>query len=49
MNEDENIKIYFLRVDEIVNNIKCLGDEIKEQVIVKKALRSLRMRFDSKN
>jgi uncharacterized coiled-coil protein SlyX len=48
MNEDENIASYFLRVDEIVNNIKGLGDEIKEQVIVKKALRSLPMRFDSK-
>jgi hypothetical protein len=48
MNEDENIAAYFLRVDEIVNNIKGLGDEIKEQVIVKKALRSLPMRFDSK-
>jgi hypothetical protein len=30
MNEDENIASYFLRVDEIVKNIKVLGDEIKE-------------------
>jgi hypothetical protein len=48
MNEDENITAYFLRVNEIVNSIKGLGDEIKEQVIVKNALRSLPMRFDSK-
>jgi hypothetical protein len=48
MNEDENIASYFLRVDEIVKSIKGLGDEIKEQVIVKKALISLPMRFDSK-
>jgi hypothetical protein len=49
MNEDENIVTYFLRVDEIVNNIKGLGDEIKEYFIVKKELRSLPMRFDPKN
>jgi hypothetical protein len=49
MNEDENIAYYFLRVDEIVNSIKGLGDEIKERVIVKKALRSLPMSFDPKN
>jgi hypothetical protein len=47
MNEDENIASYFLRVDEVVNNIKGLGDEVNEQVIVKKVLRSLPMRFDS--
>jgi hypothetical protein len=48
MNEDENITTYFLRVDEIVNNIKGLGDEMKEHVIVKKVLRSLPMIFDPK-
>jgi hypothetical protein len=48
MNEDENITSYFLRVDEIVNSIKGLGDEINGHVIVKKALISLPMRFDSK-
>jgi hypothetical protein len=48
MNENENIAVYFLRVDEIVNNIKGLGDEIKEKVVVKKSLRYLPMRFDSK-
>jgi hypothetical protein len=36
MNEDENIATYFLRIDEVVNDIKGLGDEIKELVIVKK-------------
>jgi hypothetical protein len=48
MNEDGNMVAYFLQVDEIVNNIKGLRDEIKEQVIVKKELISLPMRFDSK-
>jgi hypothetical protein len=47
--EDENMEAYFLRFDEIVKSIKVLGDEIKEWVIVKKELRSLPMRLDSKN
>jgi hypothetical protein len=48
MNEDENIDAYFQRVDEVVNNIKGLGDEANEQVVVKKVLKSLPMKFDSK-
>jgi hypothetical protein len=28
MNGDENIKTYFLRVDEVVNSIKGLGDKV---------------------
>jgi hypothetical protein len=46
MKEDEDIATYFLRVDEIVNVIKGLGEEMKEPVIVQKVLRSLPMRFD---
>jgi hypothetical protein len=48
MKEDENIVAYFLWVNEIVNNIKGLEDEMKEQVIVKNVLRTLPMIFDSK-
>jgi hypothetical protein len=48
MNEDQNTTAYFLQVDEVVNNIKGVGDEANEQVFVKKVLRSLPMRFDSK-
>jgi len=48
MNEYEDIITYFLWVDEVVNNIKVLGDEIKESVLFKKVFRSLLMRFDSK-
>jgi hypothetical protein len=48
MNEDENIVAYFLRVDAVVNNIKGLGDEVNEQVVVKKVLVSFPMIFDSK-
>jgi hypothetical protein len=46
MKEDENILAYFLRVDEIVNEIIGLGEEIKEYVIVQKVPISLPMRFD---
>jgi hypothetical protein len=47
MNEDENITAYFLRVDEVVNNIKGFGDKVNEHVIVKKVLISLPMIYDS--
>jgi hypothetical protein len=46
MNEDEYFAAYFLRVDEIFNTIRGLGEEIKGSVIVKNILRSLLMRFD---
>jgi hypothetical protein len=46
MKEDEDITTYFLRVDEIVNEIIGLGEEIEEFVIVQKILRSLLMRFN---
>ena len=48
MKEEENIIAYFLRVDEIVNVIKGLGEKVGEPVIVQKILKSLPMRFDSK-
>jgi hypothetical protein len=48
MKEDEDISVYFLRVDEIVNAIIGLGEEIEESVIVQKILRSLHMRFNHK-
>ena len=48
MKEDENIAAYFLRVDEIVNEIIGLGEEIEESVIVQKVLIFLPMRFDPK-
>jgi hypothetical protein len=48
MKKYENIAAYFLRVDEIVNEIIGLGEEIEEYVIVQKVLRSLPMRFDPK-
>jgi hypothetical protein len=46
MKEYEDIATYFLRVDEIVNTIRGLGENIENSVIVQKILRSLQMRFD---
>eukprot|EP00253_Pinus_taeda_P020619 PITA_20619 len=48
MYNDESVANYFLRVDEIVNCMKNLGEEIKEVVVVEKVLRSLSSRFESK-
>jgi len=48
MHSDESVANYFLRVDEIVNCMKNLGEEIKEPVVVEKVLRSLSPRFESK-
>jgi hypothetical protein len=48
MKEYGNIATYFLRVDETVNEIRGLGEEVDESIIVQKVLRSLPMRFDPK-
>ncbi|XP_043705467.1 transcription initiation factor TFIID subunit 11-like [Telopea speciosissima] len=48
MAEDETIEAYMLRVNEAINAIRGLGEEIKDPMIVKKVLRSLPPRFDSK-
>jgi hypothetical protein len=49
MKEDEDIATYFLRVDEIVNTIKGLGEEVEEQCHCSKGTKvSLPMRFDPK-
>eukprot|EP00253_Pinus_taeda_P026249 PITA_26249 len=48
MYNDESVANYFLRVDEIVNCMKNLGEEVKEAVVVEKVLRSLSSRFESK-
>eukprot|EP00253_Pinus_taeda_P025446 PITA_25446 len=48
MYNDESVANYFLRVDEIVNCMKNLGEEIKEVVVVEKVLISLSPRFESK-
>eukprot|EP00253_Pinus_taeda_P003723 PITA_03723 len=48
MNNDESLANYFLRVDEVVNCMKILGEEIKEAIVVEKVLRSLSPKFESK-
>eukprot|EP00253_Pinus_taeda_P032557 PITA_32557 len=48
MYNDESVDNYFLRVDEIVNCMKKLGEEVKEAFVVEKVLRSLSPRFESK-
>jgi len=48
MNEDENIEAYKLRVNEVINMIRGLGEKIEDSVILKKVLHSLTQRFDSK-
>ena len=48
MNEDEDIASFFLKVAKVVNNMKALGETIKECVIVQKILRSLPSSFNPK-
>ena len=47
MKEEESIAKYFLRVDEIVNDFRGLGENVPKEMIVKKLLRSLSLRYDS--
>ena len=46
MNEDETINKYFLRVEELVNAMKGLGEKVEEVLLVQKILRSLHDRFN---
>lgn len=48
MKEDESITTLLLWVDEVINSIRGLSEELKEKMVVKKVLRSLPIRFDSK-
>jgi hypothetical protein len=48
MKEDETIGKYFLRVEEMVNAMKALGETIGEPSLVHKILRSLPDRFNLK-
>jgi hypothetical protein len=41
MNEKEDIATYFLRVDEVVNAIRGLGEVINESLVVQNVLTSL--------
>jgi hypothetical protein len=48
MNEDEIVRKYFLRVEELVNAMKGLGEKIEESILVQKILRSLLDKFNPK-
>jgi hypothetical protein len=48
MNEKEDIATYVLRVDEVVNAIRGLGEEIDESLVVQKVLISLLLKYDAK-
>lgn len=48
MKEDENVAAYFLRVDEVVNSLKGLGESVDDKVVIQIFLRSLPLRFDAK-
>lgn len=48
MHSDERIANYFLRIDEVVNCMKNLGEEIKEVVLIEKVLKFLSAKFEPK-
>jgi hypothetical protein len=48
MKDDETIGKYFLRVEELVNAMRGLGEKIEEAFLVQKILRSLPDRFNPK-
>jgi hypothetical protein len=48
MKEDETVGKYFMRVEELVNAMKALGEKIEEPSLVQKILRSLPDRFNPK-
>lgn len=48
MNSDESVAAYFLRIDEIVNARKGLGEEVNEHDVVAKIVRTLLPKFETK-
>eukprot|EP00253_Pinus_taeda_P024139 PITA_24139 len=48
MDDEEYIASYFLRVVEVVNSLKGLGEKIEESTVVQKLLRNIPNKFDSK-
>jgi hypothetical protein len=48
MNEEETISKYFLRVEELVNAMKGLGETVDDSLLIQKILRSLPDKFNPK-
>ena len=48
MYEDETVNKFFLRVEELVNAMKGLGENIEDVLLVQKILRSMPNKFNPK-
>ncbi|XP_073040319.1 uncharacterized protein [Primulina eburnea] len=48
MKNGESVQNYLTRVDTVVNQMRSYGEEIKDQIVVAKVLRSLNSKFDYK-
>ena len=48
MHSNESIASFFLRLDDIVNRMRNMGETIAESTLVEKILRSLTTKFESK-
>ena len=48
MKENVDIASYFIRIDNIVNTMRGLGEKMKDKKVIQKILRYLLMRFDAK-
>ena len=48
MKDGEDMASFLDHVDGVVNSMKALGEEVKEQLVVENILRSLPMKFNSK-
>jgi hypothetical protein len=48
MNNEESIANFFLRLDDIVNRMRNMGETITKSTLVEKILRSLTAKFESK-
>ena len=48
MHNEESISNFFLRLDDIVNHMRNLGETITKSTLVEKVLRSLTAKFESK-
>ena len=48
MEESEDVATYFLRIDEVVNTMRGLGEIVENAIIVQQVLRSLPVIFDPK-
>ncbi|XP_059068312.1 uncharacterized protein LOC131858859 [Cryptomeria japonica] len=48
MSDDETIAAYFLRIEEVVNARKGLGEDIEEHDVVSKVIRSVLPKFETK-